>query len=147
MCRSLRILLIALACLAAGFAAGSSLAQTGLPPDSTGFAVLPADSAQGRVLLSGERFGLAGSASGALMLEARYPAPRNLNLFLRPPSTPPSRLDLVFHGVGVGANTAGFLGAMGNAIGLWDEHTAWAMIAAGASLGAIWKGASPGPTP
>lgn len=138
---------MALAGAVAGLAAGSSLAQTGLPADSTGFVALPADSARGRVFLSGERFGLAGSAGGALMLEARYPAPRNLNLLLRPASTPPSRLDLVFHGIGVGANTAGFLGAMGNAIGLWDEHTAWALIAAGASLGAIWKGASPGPTP
>jgi hypothetical protein len=146
----LRILLIGLA----GTAPCSSVsvsAQTKDPADSVRGRIVNADSTGSRVLLpERQRFGLAGpsGAGGPLLtLEAHYPPAPSVSVFLGPGAAPPSRVDRVFHGVGMGANTAGFLGAMGNALGLWEEHTAWALIAAGASIGAIWKGASSEPSP
>lgn len=138
---SLRILVFAVwgattALLPAAFAQAQARADTAVARAA------PPDSARGGDLLLGvQRFGLA-EGKAAFGFEARYPVPRNLNLFFHREEPPRTRLTLALEGVGLGANTAGFLGAMGNAIGLWDEHTAWALIAAGASVGAIWKGLS-----
>jgi hypothetical protein len=110
--------------------------------DSTaGETTAPPDSARRREFLLGkERFGLGDSP--ALTLEARYPLRRSLDWLVRKKDAPLTPFEVLLHGAGRGASTAGFLGAMGAAVGFWDENTAWALIAAGASVGAIWSGLS-----
>jgi hypothetical protein len=121
--------------------------QVGAPgdPSATPGSASPDSTLERTAILDHARFGLTGDARTPVAFEAQYQVDRNLTALVRPPSTPASRVELLLNGAGIGANSAGFLGAMGAAAGLWDESTAWALIAAGASVGAIWSGLSSGP--
>jgi hypothetical protein len=49
-----------------------------------------------------------------------------------------STIDLALEGVGTGATMGMFLGAVGHALGLWDEDKAWLLVGAMSALGGAW---------
>jgi hypothetical protein len=60
-----------------------------------------------------------------------------------------TRFDRTLRGIGAGARAGLFVGAMGDAAGLWEEETAWYLVGAataiGAMLGATRDGEAPPP--
>lgn len=68
------------------------------------------------------------------------PTERNLSHLLYRPTQPANRFESALFGLGAAANCAGFLGVLGEFAGVWDEKTAWGVLAAGAAAGALWGG-------
>jgi hypothetical protein len=108
-------------------------------PEPVGpFAPDPPDSIGARALLLSGAAAPLPETSLDLTFTADPPRLQPITGLLHPRRIELNRAETTLQGLARVTNHVGFLAAMGSAAGLFDEKTAWKIIAAGAAAGALW---------